>query len=635
MVSKNPGTRIGIQILWMVFAALLMVGCEGLPDVADLVDENPESPDLTPEARSTAPVEVVLLDPTPTAVAKSEQEISQLLFVSNRGGLGTTDIYQINSDGSSLIRLTQDPANDRDPSWSPDREEIAFASDRTGISQIYLLTLESMEVAQLTDHPAGAESPTWSPDGERIAFLAVNRDNKTILVMESSPGGEIEPVPVNLGGLANLAWAPKGETIAFSAQVDGTGERERDVYSLDMNENTLVNLTNFPGIDDNPAWSPNGERLTFQSNRAGDENIYVMQANGTLQTPLTDDPAVDIDPSWSSDGRTIAFSSDRGGPFDIYLMSDSGADQRALAPFNADDRGPRWPPPPAPIVGELAVAAGFQTDRRDILVISDTGGKRVEVLKSDNSDETMPDWSPDGKRIVLASNLGGSYDIYIVNADGSGEPIQLTDHPGADMHPAWSPDGTKIAFEAKRDEGDWDVWVIEVDGSNQRNLTANSPANDGNPSWSPDGTQIVFSTNRSDDFNIYVMNADGSGEPLQLTTLQGDEFHPDWSPDGGSIAFRALSPSTGKHQVYVMGRDGSSPQPLFSSQANDDLPDWSEDGGRIAFASDRANPGNRNLPGKFDIYVYDLATGEILQVTQGDKDVRYPDWKPHKRPTAQ
>jgi Tol biopolymer transport system component len=452
--------------------------------------------------------------------------------------------------------------------------------------------------------------------------------------MVSSPGGEITKVPVNLDGMANLTWSPVGEAIAFSAYVDGAGEGERDVFSLDMNKNTLVNLTNSTGVDDNPAWSPSGERLTYQSDREGDENIYVMQTNGTLQTQLTDHPAANLEPDWSSDGHTIAFSSDRNGAFDIYLMSDSGSDQRALAPFDGDDRQPRWPLLQAPIVGELAVAAGVQTDRREILVISDTGGKKVQVLKSTDSDETMPNWSPDGKQIVFATNLNGNYDIYIINADSSVEPFQLTDHPGADMHPAWSPDGSQIAFEAKRDEGDWDIWVIDVDGSNQRNLTANSPANDGNPSWSPDGTQIVYSSNRENDFDIYVLDADGSGEPLQLTTLQGDEFHPDWSPDGGQIAFRAVSPLTGKHQVYIMGSDGSSPSPLFSNQANDDLPDWSDDGQRIAFASDRANPGSRTQPGKYDIYVYDLSTEEIIRVTQGDKDVRYPDWKPHKKPAS-
>ena len=82
--------------------------------------------------------------------------------------------------------------------------------------------------------------------------------------------------------------------------------------------------------------------------------------------------------------------------------------------------------------------------------------------------------------------------------------------------------------------------------------------------------------------------------------------------------------------MYVMDSDGWSPAPLFSSQANDDLPDWSDDGQRIAFVSDRANLGSRTQAGKYDIYLSNLMTGEIVRVTQGDKDIRYPNWKPSK-----
>jgi TolB protein len=256
-------------------------------------------------------------------------------------------------------------------------------------------------------------------------------------------------------------------------------------------------------------------------------------------------------------------------------------------------------------------------------------------LKIDESDETMPDWSPDGSRIVFASNNPGNYDIYLMQADGSGTPIQLTVHPGADMHPAWSPGGGKIAFESKRDEGDWDIWVVNTDGSELRNLTPDSPANNGNPAWSPDGKEIVFSSDRGDNFDIYVMSADGSGDTLQLTDLPGDEYHPAWSPDGKDILFRHTDENTGRSQIYIMNREGQAARKLFTSQANDDSPAWSSDGHWIAFTSDRANPGIRNQPGKFDVYLYDLTTGEFSQITQGDRDVRYPAWKPTRTRTNQ
>ena len=214
-----------------------------------------------------------------------------------------------------------------------------------------------------------------------------------------------------------------------------------------------------------------------------------------------------------------------------------------------------------------------------------------------------------------------------------GEPIRLTDHPGADMHPAWSPDGTQIVFESKRDASDWDIWVMNADGSAPRNLTANEPADDGNPAWSPDGQRIAFSSNRGGDFDIYVMNADGSGEPARLTGAGSNDFHPTWSPDGTLIVFRSDSGTTGKHQIYIVSSEGLLAQLLFSSPANDDMPAWSPDGLRVAFASDRASPGAGTLSGKYEIYVFDLTTGAVRQVTQGDLDSRYPAWRP-RRPAA-
>jgi TolB protein len=265
----------------------------------------------------------------------------------------------------------------------------------------------------------------------------------------------------------------------------------------------------------------------------------------------------------------------------------------------------------------------------------------------------MPDWSPDGSRLVFASNRAGNYDIYVTPASGAGPPqsseasqggqvqadgstklVRLTDHPGADMHPAWSPDGTQIVFESKRDEGDWDVWVMNADGGDLRNLTGDESANDGNPTWSPDGKRIAFSSDRRGSYDIYVVDADGSGDPERLTNIRGDDFHPDWSLDGALIAFRSNSATTGKHQIFIVSSDGRSAQPLFSSQANDDMPAWSQDGLWVAFASDRADPGVGTQGGKYDIYVYDLASGAVIRVTQGDLDARYPAWRPQKPRTT-
>jgi Tol biopolymer transport system component len=634
------------------FLALLLVGCSELSTVTQLLEPTPEATDPTPEAQSMGQMEVVVVNPTPTPMLVRGDVVPPILFVSNRGTAGTTDIYQINADGSGLIRLTDDPANESDPRWSPDRRQIAFASDRTGTSQIYLLSIDDFSLAQLTDYPDGAVSPAWSPDGGQIAFVEPDPEGEVILITESQVGGETSRLPVDVAGVDSLDWAPNANVIAFSAQSDGQGD-QRDIFTFDIGVKLLVNLTNQAGNDDNPAWAPSGERLAFQTDRDGNDNIYVMQASGALQTPLTVDPGSDVEPHWSSDGRLIAFSSDRGGEYDIHVMTESGADQSPLAPFEAEDRGPRWPPATAPSVNELAIAAGVVSESRDIYIVGAAGTRQSQITASGTSDDTMPDWSPDGGQLVFASSREGDYDIYItpppeartpglagasqegqVTAADMGEPIKLTDHPGADMHPAWSPDGTQIAFESKRDASDWDIWVMNADGGAPRNLTANEPADDGNPAWSPDGQRIAFSSNRGGDYDIYVMNADGTGEPARLTEDGVNDFHPAWSPDGTLIAFRSDSETTGKHQIFVMSNEGLLAQPLFSSPANDDMPAWSPDGLQLAFASDRASPGNGTQGDTYDVYVYELRTGELRQLTQGNLDSRYPAWRPRQLSTT-
>ena len=94
----------------------------------------------------------------------------------------------------------------------------------------------------------------------------------------------------------------------------------------------------------------------------------------------------------------------------------------------------------------------------------------------------IPSWSPDGRKIVFVNDRDGNFDMYVMNADGSGQR-NLTRHPSHDSDPEWSPDGKKIAFTTKR-EGNFEIYVMNADGSGQHNLTRN-PAVDRYPVWSP------------------------------------------------------------------------------------------------------------------------------------------------------
>ncbi len=123
------------------------------------------------------------------------------------------------------------------------------------------------------------------------------------------------------------------------------------------------------------------------------------------------------------------------------------------------------------------------------------GDHLLELIdgKSTPGDVQTPAWSPDGRKLAFVSRRDGNSEIYVINADGSGQE-NLTRQPASDSHPSWSPDGRKLAFVSRRD-GNSEIYVMNADGSGLRNVTR-TPSNDLDPAWSPDGRAIALSSRK-------------------------------------------------------------------------------------------------------------------------------------------
>jgi Tol biopolymer transport system component len=219
-------------------------------------------------------------------------------------------------------------------------------------------------------------------------------------------------------------------------------------------------------------------------------------------------------------------------------------------------------------------------------------------------------------RIAFTSNRDGNFEIYAMNADGSGL-TRMTNHLGWDDDPAWSPDGSRIAFRSNRD-GNWEIYVMNADGSAVTRLT-NNAAFDAEPEWSPDGTQIAFSSDRYVTnwgvrvWGIYIMKPDGSA--VRAPTPPAGYSYPDWSPDGQKITFHSQRDGAAVYptdDIWVVNVDGSALTRLTNRDGFDGYAAWSPDGSQIAF-----NSG-------FQIYVVNADGSAPRQIGVGAK----PAWSP-------
>src|SRR5437660_2896397 len=213
-------------------------------------------------------------------------------------------------------------------------------------------------------------------------------------------------------------------------------------------------------------------------------------------------------------------------------------------------------------------------------------------------------------RIAFHSNRDGDFDIYVMNADGSGV-TQVTHNTINEFDPIWSPNGQQIAFGRISGCCAAAVVVINADGSGERVL-----ADNGFPgAWSPDGRQIAF--NRNGD--VYVMNVDGSG--VTQLTHDGTASPTAWSPNGQQIAF--ISTRDGDEEIYVMNTDGSGVTRLTHSPGRDegDRAGWSPDGSRIVFSSDRDG-------GQLHVFVMNADGSAVTQLTSGPFVDDDPVWSP-------
>ncbi|NLS76004.1 MAG: hypothetical protein GXY76_01960 [Chloroflexi bacterium] len=277
------------------------------------------------------------IDPATTRPPAAPDVIA---FSSNRSG--DVEIYAMRSDGSGPRNLTNHPANDSAPAWSPDRAQLAFVSDRNGNVDIYAMGYDGASLRRLTTSPSQELHPVWSPEGGRIAYVSDADGDWEIWAMNAD-GSNARQWTHNNAWESYPAWSPDGRYIVYTSQRDGNYE----LYRVDLSTAVETRLTDHPASDAFPAWSPDGNEIAFISARDGRMDLYLLLPDHLEVAPqripiaLTDGE-INRYPRWSPDGQTLLFTSWRDGQAEIYAVSRQGGEVRNLTRHPREDEFSAW-----------------------------------------------------------------------------------------------------------------------------------------------------------------------------------------------------------------------------------------------------------------------------------------------------
>jgi Tol biopolymer transport system component len=534
------------------------------------------------------------------------------------GKIAFDGVSTVNPDGSGLTHVSPDGTSGHgfNPTWSPDGSKIAFASNYFfggGTPyDIYVMNGDGSGIVRVTNFgPSGFRSgtkPSWSPDGQKIAFASQGSGTDSdVFVVDVDGSGEVNLTSGSGLDEQDPAWAPDGSRILF------TSDNDR-IYSMlpDGSGRTFLSA------GDDPDWSPDSSQIAFHSTEqfAGAEgDIYTMHRDGANVTPLASTPAFETDPSWSPDGSKIVYVLCTGPDRftdcrpNLYTRNADGSGPTPVVATAGENGDPDWgvatapQPPPADLPGKIAFASlrnfigasSGSYPQYEIYSMSPNGTRQTR-LTNNAAEDSQPAWSPDGTRLAFQSNRvtldQNGFDIYSMNADGTSQ-TRLTTSADYEADPTWSPDGNRIAYyRVPASSGTTAIYVMNSDGTGQTLLS--SPGGF-SLTWSPDGTKIAFIDYRLGENDLFTINADGTGEQ-NLTFTGPSEFDPAWSPDGTKIAFTRQPGNGQPTEVWTMYPDGTGQTQITNETAlggSAGSPTWSSDGSRIAYDSDAHGPDNR------------------------------------------
>jgi TolB protein len=565
-----------------------------------------------------------------------------------RGSPTKATLYISNADGTAERPLTEPGSLNYNPTWSPKGDWIAFTSERSGSADIYRMHPDGTGVERLTDSPAFDDQAAFSPDGNRIVFVSTRTAGRANLFTLDVHTHKATPLTTGDGGDFRPAWSPDGQWIAFSSDrgsdlptAKGRWERLHllDIYIVHPDGTGLRRVTEHGNFCGTPEWLADNKTLLadcmsaqdtweFRMRPSADETSQIFKvdiATGAT-TPVSTGPGVKLAPAILSTGEIAYVRTAATGSAIVYSSGKPGPSGTDFSRFP-----PSWSPDAKQVVYCRIVLKlspdphrvwgsnpKFDLYGTTVLPAYDPGGQHLAVttIAADGSslnivedgkpDQAIltrkdlilaPQWSPDGKQIVVGVGnftafldfasggkkpldpVNGGAEVSILHADGTGFHI-VTSGANNNAFASFSPDGKSIVYRTAGPDGEG-LRIMNLGDHSITNLTTEY---DNFPVWSPHTNLIAFIRRIDGDFEVMTVHPDGSAL-TQLTHTHGNEAHLAWSPDGEQLLFTSSRMGfkdealyTGAPQpygeIFVMRYDGTHVEQLTDNQWEDGGPAW-------------------------------------------------------------
>ncbi len=483
------------------------------------------------------------------------------------------DIWTMPSQGGTAQRLTIHEGYESKPIWSPDGQNIAFASDRNGNNDVFVIPSKGGIPTQLTWY-SGPDSPISWDGNEHLLFLTRRLFSQVEREMEiyrvSVKGGTPSR---HLDALAMEAhYSPNKKAIAL---VRGTCGPEREAYQGPANRDLWIYLpaadrylalTDFAGNDYNARWA-NDNTLYYLSAKGGRFNINKMKLSANLEKVETNSKVTNIDGDFgiisfdlSRDGKTLVYQVAN----ELFLISGEGSKtQKINIAIGADYRFDPVAKRTYNRMDEYAVSPNgkwiaFSVHGEIFVSSNDKDDSRSVRLTESASREQQPLWLND-HTLFYNSDEKGQYDFYkIISADTTEKDLfktlkynttRFTTSNEDEKNAVLSPDCKKLAFNRGRGE----LWVYDLDSnlnvsSERRLLNGWSEAND--LSWSPDSRWLAYSiSDLSYNQEVFIHHASDSFKPVNVSMHPRYDGNPKWSKDGSKLAFTS-SRNNGDNDIW-------------------------------------------------------------------------------------